>query len=122
MAMPKIASAQLGDLTTLIYDYEMPGDILPMHNHTDDTSHIIIVAKGSVVVLVYDPDKGSIDSQHLEAGALVDTFAGFPHCVVGVTPNSRTIHITKKMIASRETAAPDEDPRIVNIKRSALPS
>jgi hypothetical protein len=70
---------------------------------------------------VYDPEKGNIDSQYLEAGALVDTFAGFPHGVVGVTPDSRTIHITKKMVVSRETGGvPDEDPRIVNIKRQAL--
>jgi quercetin dioxygenase-like cupin family protein len=116
MAMPKINSAQLGDLFTLIYDYEKPGDILPMHNHTEDTAHIIIVAKGSVVVLVYDPENGSIDSQHLEAGALVDTFAGFPHCIIGITPESRTIHITKKLVASQKTVAPD-DPRIVNIRK-----
>ena len=97
MSEPTGLSTTLGDLVTLVYDYALPGVMLPMHNHDEDTSHIIIVAKGGVVILIQNPD-GQIVSQYHEAGALIDTFAGFPHGIVGVLPNSRTIHIRKKLV------------------------
>ena len=97
------SGAMLGDLNVLIYDYPKPGDILPMHNHDEDTSHIVICAKGSVVVLTQNQD-GSIDSQHVEAGTVLDTFAGYPHAVVGVTEGARTIHIQKHMVKYEHSA------------------
>jgi hypothetical protein len=96
MAMPKISSSQLGDLSLLMYDFEKPGDVLPMHNHTEATAHVIFVTRGTVLILVLNPDN-SVDSHLAEAGEVVDTFAGFPHSVVGIAANSRTVHIPKKM-------------------------
>ena len=68
-----------------------------MHNHDAETAHIIIVAKGSVVILGQDPASGQVESSHQEAGAVLDSLAGFPHGIVCVTPGSRTIHIRKKL-------------------------
>lgn len=110
MSSPALQAAQMGDLNALIYDYEKPGDILPMHNHDEATAHIVIVAKGSVVLLVLDPADGQVNSAHYEAGAIVDTLAGFPHSIVGVTPKSRTIHIRKKMQAAVDAPAPPAPP------------
>lgn len=106
MPAPSVQAAQMGDLNALIYDYENPGDILPMHNHDEATAHIVIVAKGSVVILVQNPADGQVASEYHEAGAVIDTFAGFPHGVVGVTAGSRTIHIRKKLSAPANTSAP----------------
>lgn len=97
MSDPILTSSKLGDLIVMIYDYPKPGDILPMHDHDEDTSHIVIVAKGSVVVLTQNQD-GTIDSTHLEAGTVLDTFAGFPHGVIGITEGARTVHIRKKLV------------------------
>jgi quercetin dioxygenase-like cupin family protein len=100
MAQPTVTPAQIGDLNTLIYDFAKPGDILQMHNHDEETSHVIIVARGSVVILVQDPQNGGVNSEHHEAGAVIDTFAGFPHGIVGVAENSRTVHIRKHLTKS----------------------
>ena len=103
MGNPTVTSSQIGDLIVMMYDFAKPGDILPMHNHDEATSHIIIVAKGSVVVLVLNPD-GSVDSQHAETGTVLDTFAGYPHAVVSVTEGARTVHIQKHMVKYEHSA------------------
>lgn len=96
MAMPRISNAQLGALNLLMYDYRAAGDTLPMHNHDDRTSHIIIVAKGRVMIRVANPD-GSVENSIHGHGSVVDTFAGFPHEVISLTRDARTIHIGKAM-------------------------
>lgn len=97
MAMPQISSTHPGDLTLLIYDYVSAGDTLPMHNHDVATEHIIIAAKGRVMVRVQMPD-GTVQEIELVAGDVVDTFAGFPHEVVAIEPGSKTIHIQKNIV------------------------
>ena len=37
-----------GDLNGVILTFEQVGDILPMHEHTEDDIHITIVARGKV--------------------------------------------------------------------------
>jgi quercetin dioxygenase-like cupin family protein len=96
MAMPNISNAKLGDLIVLMYDYIKAGDCLPMHNHTELNSHIIIVAKGRAMLRVTMED-GSVENSIHEAGAVVDTYAGFPHEIISLEDNSRTVHIQKKL-------------------------
>jgi PKHD-type hydroxylase len=72
------------------------GDCLPMHTHNEATSHIIIVAKGRVMVRVTMED-GSIENSIQECGVVLDTYAGFPHEVISLEDNARTVHITKRM-------------------------
>lgn len=101
--MPLISNAQIGDLFSLTYTYREVGDELPMHNHDEATSHIIIVAKGSVMVRVRDGDK--VHNSVHDAGTMLDTEPGFPHSVIGLSAGAVTIHIRKKMLTASPPAA-----------------
>lgn len=79
-----------GDLRGVIYDFEKTGDILPKHNHTDQTVHITIVARGKLKAYSHDWER------ELSAGQIVDFRAGEPHELMALEDNTRIINIVKK--------------------------
>lgn len=97
MSSAEISSAHAGDLNILIYDYVKKGDALAMHVHDVAGEHIIIVARGEIVLRIENPADRTVAETSHEAGAIIDTFAGWPHEVVGTVDNSRTIHIPKRL-------------------------
>jgi quercetin dioxygenase-like cupin family protein len=80
----------LGDLGGGIYDFEKAGDILPKHNHTEDTVHITIVARGKIKAYSHDWELEAI------AGQLLDFRAGEPHEFMALEDNTRIFNIIKK--------------------------
>lgn len=80
----------LGDIRGAIYDFASIGDILPKHNHDEDTVHITIVARGRVQAYSHDWETVA------EAGQILDFRAGEPHELMALEDNTRIINIIKK--------------------------
>ena len=80
----------LGDLRGAIYDFEKSGDVLPKHNHDENTVHITIVARGKLKAYSHDWEQEAI------AGQIVDFRPGEPHEFMALEDNTRIINIVKK--------------------------
>lgn len=80
----------IGDLRGAMYDFEKVGDVLPKHNHDENTAHITIVARGKLKAYSHDWEK------EIVAGQLVDFRAGEPHELMALEDNTRIFNITKK--------------------------
>jgi len=80
-----------GGLTGVIYDFEIAGDVLPMHTHDEDTAHLTIVARGAVRA------HGTGWERELHAGAVLDFPAGQQHEFVALADNTRIVNVTKKV-------------------------
>jgi quercetin dioxygenase-like cupin family protein len=80
----------LGDIRGAIYDFEKAGDILPKHNHDENTVHITIVARGKVKAYSHDWE------MEATAGQLLDFRPGEPHEVMALEDNTRIFNIIKK--------------------------
>lgn len=80
----------LGDLRGTMYDFENVGDILPKHNHDDDSVHITIVARGRLKAYSHD---WSIEAT---AGQILDFRPGEPHELMAMEDNTRIFNIIKK--------------------------
>ena len=78
-----------GKINGTIYDFPEVGDVLPMHNHTEENVHISIVARGSF--------RAYGDGWHhtLGCGDIVDWPANQPHEFSALEPNSRLVNIIK---------------------------
>jgi quercetin dioxygenase-like cupin family protein len=85
---------KLGDIKGTIYDFEVAGDILPKHAHTEDNVHITIVARGSVKAYSHDWEKQAV------AGQILDFRANEPHEIMALEDNTRIINIVKSMNGS----------------------
>ncbi len=94
MSSPRTKVVNVGDLIINILDYVEVGDTLAMHVHGNEDEHIIIVGSGHVKLRVQEVDGSITESEH-KAGAVIDTFAGYPHEVIGLSENARTIHVGK---------------------------
>jgi quercetin dioxygenase-like cupin family protein len=81
-----------GDLRGVIYDFEKTGDVLPKHNHDEDTVHVTIVARGKLKA--YSHDWETI----VEAGSIIDFVPGQPHELVALEDDTRIINIIKNII------------------------
>ena len=79
----------LGSLRGAMYDFEKAGDILPKHNHNEDTAHITIVARGKIKAYSHDWE------MEATAGQLLDFPAGQPHEIMGLEDNTRIFNIIK---------------------------
>jgi quercetin dioxygenase-like cupin family protein len=79
------------NLTGVIYDFEVAGDVLPMHNHTELNAHLTVVARGSV--------KASSEGWEriFKSGAIIDFPANQPHEFVALEDQTRIVNITKKV-------------------------
>lgn len=87
--MLNIGQKNFGKLQGTIYDFPEVNDILPMHTHNEETSHITIVSKGSFRAhgLAFDIT--------IKAGDVVDFEPNQPHEFVALEPNSRIVNIVK---------------------------
>ena len=94
MSSPRVTPFKVGRTVGAIYDYAEAGDTLAMHNHTEADSHTMIVVRGKILLRVEQLD-GSVEETKHDAGAFVDTQPGFPHEIVALTKNARTIHHQK---------------------------
>lgn len=81
----------LGDIRGVMYDFEKVGDILPKHNHDENTVHITIVARGKLKAYSHDWEKEAV------AGQLLDFRAGEPHELMALENNTRIFNIIKKL-------------------------
>jgi quercetin dioxygenase-like cupin family protein len=80
----------LGDIRGAMYDFEKAGDILPKHNHDENTVHITIVARGKLKAYSHDWEKEAT------AGQLLDFRAGEPHELMALEDGTRIFNIIKK--------------------------
>ena len=78
-----------GGLRGVIYDFEKAGDILPKHNHDENTVHITIVVRGKLKA--YSHDWETIAA----AGSIIDFQSGEPHELVALEDNTRIINLLK---------------------------
>ena len=81
----------IGDLRGTMYDFEKSGDILPKHNHDENTVHITIVARGKLKAYSHDWEKEAV------AGQLIDFRPGEPHELMALEDNTRIFNIIKKV-------------------------
>jgi len=88
--MLQVNLISFGDLRGAIYDFERAGDMLPKHNHDENTAHITIVARGKLKAYSHDW------STEATAGQILDFRAGEPHELMALDDNTRIINITKK--------------------------
>jgi len=82
---------KLGDLKGTIYDFEVAGEILPKHVHTEENVHITIVARGKIKAYSHDWEREAI------AGQILDFRAGEPHEIMALEDGTRIINIVKKL-------------------------
>ena len=82
---------ELGDLKGTIYDFEVAGDVLPKHVHTEENAHITIVARGRVKAYSHDWE---IEAT---AGQILDFKAGEPHEIMALEDETRIVNIVKNM-------------------------
>jgi quercetin dioxygenase-like cupin family protein len=80
----------LGDLHGSMYDFEKAGDILPKHNHNENSVHITIVARGKVKVYSHDWSMEAV------AGQLLDFRPNEPHELMALEDGTRIFNIVKK--------------------------
>ena len=81
---------QIGDLRGSMYEFEKAGDVLPKHNHDENTVHITIVARGKLKAYSHDWEKEAV------AGQLLDFRPGEPHELIALEDGTRIFNIIKK--------------------------
>lgn len=86
--MLKTTPIKFGSVNGTIYDFENEGDILPMHWHAPDNSHMTVVARGSFIARGKDWEKT------LSAGNVIDWQAYVQHEFVASEANSRIVNIS----------------------------
>ena len=89
--MMKVNQYKFGKITTTVYDFPEINDILPMHNHDENTVHLSIVARGSFRI------HGDGWEMISKAGDVVDWEPGKAHEFIALEPNSRLVNIPKNI-------------------------
>jgi quercetin dioxygenase-like cupin family protein len=79
-----------GDINGIMYDFEFAGDILPKHNHDENSAHITIVARGKLKAYSHDWEQIAM------VGQLLDFPPNQPHELMALEDNTRIFNITKK--------------------------
>jgi len=79
----------IGRLSGSVYDFEIAGDMLPMHEHDEVSNHVTVVARGSFRV------RGSGWEQTLFAGDFIDFEPHDPHEFVAIEDRSRLVNFRK---------------------------
>lgn len=79
----------LGALRGTIFDFEIAGDVLPMHQHTEADVHITVVARGSFRA------HGRGWERVAKAGDVMDWRPRDPHEFAALEDNSRIVNIVK---------------------------
>jgi hypothetical protein len=93
--MLKSKDLQSGDLRGVTYEFTAAGDVLPMHKHGANDTHVTFFRHGSF--RVHGPKIGAMI---LKAGAFVDWPSDIEHEYVALEPGSVLTNITKVMHAS----------------------
>jgi quercetin dioxygenase-like cupin family protein len=94
----------LGALRGIMYDFEKSGDVLPKHNHTEETAHITIVARGRLKAYSHDWELEAT------AGQLLNFRAGEPHELMALEDNTRIFNIIKNPDLNAPIAPMDYQP------------
>lgn len=89
---------QAGKLLGTVYDFEVSGDVLPMHSHDASTEHISIIARGSF--RCHGP---KLPERVLHCGE-VAVDVGLEHEFVALEDNSRLVNIIKSPSQSPDAA------------------
>lgn len=79
-----------GELRGVIYDFEVTGDVLSKHVHTEETNHITVVARGKVKVGSHDWELEAI------AGQVLIFRPNEPHEFTALEDNTRIVNIITK--------------------------
>lgn len=79
----------IGKLLGTIYDFELAGDELESHVHTQEDVHISIVARGKIKAF------GPGWEQIIETGGILDWEPGQWHGFIALEDNSRLVNIIK---------------------------
>jgi quercetin dioxygenase-like cupin family protein len=87
--MMQVSPITFGKLNGTRYDFPLAGDVLPMHTHGENDTHISIVSKGSFKA------HGDGWDLTLVAGNVVDWPPHQAHEFVALEPNSRLVNIVK---------------------------
>ena len=87
--MMQTSPISFGKLNGTRYDFQLEGDVLPMHTHGENDTHISIVSKGSFRA------HGDGWELTLVAGNVVDWPAHQAHEFVALEPGSRLVNIVK---------------------------
>jgi len=87
--MLKSSLCQFGALKGVIYDFEIIGDVLPMHTHSEEDVHITMVTKGAFIA------RGNGWEQRIEKGNLIDWQPNQPHEFEALESDSRIVNIVK---------------------------
>ncbi len=79
------------------FDFPEIGDILPLHDHTEENIHVTIVSRGKVRINGA-PNIDGTPSWSIEAiaGQTVDLQPYNPHELIGLEPNTRVHNVQKK--------------------------
>ena len=93
----------LGDIQGRMYDFEKAGDVLAKHNHTEDTVHITIVARGKIKAYSHDW------SLEATAGQLLDFRPGEPHEFMALEDGTRIFNIVKKFGGTSDDYTPAQE-------------
>lgn len=84
---PKIL--KIKDIQATIYDFPKKDDILPMHSHNEESTHITIVSRGKFLV------KYNNKEEIANPGDIYDWNAGDPHEFISLKSNSRIVNVLK---------------------------
>ena len=87
--MLQLKTINYGKLVTSIYDAPEVGDILLMHSHEEDSTHITIIARGSFRA------HGDGWDIVVKEGDVLDWQAHQNHELIALEPNSRFVNIIK---------------------------
>lgn len=82
-------SCEFGTLNVVVYDFDVPGDVLPMHNHKHGGAHISVVARGAFKA------KGAGWEKDLPLGSVVDWKVDQWHEFEATEANSRLVNVVK---------------------------
>jgi len=93
----------VGDIMGGMYDFDLAGDILPKHVHTENDVHITIVARGKVRAYSHD---WSIEAS---SGQLLDFRPHEPHEIMALENNTRIFNIVKKFGGVPNDYAPPKE-------------
>lgn len=85
----KATNFSAGDLRGTTFDFQN-GEGLPLHDHTKETAHILIVRRGSVRL-----SGPTIKTESLGPGDMRDLVAGHPHAIIAQEDKTKITNIMK---------------------------
>jgi quercetin dioxygenase-like cupin family protein len=78
---------KLGSLVMAIFEFPEVGDLIPLHQHREGTSHIMVVSKGQFIV------RGGEWEKIVSPGEILIFEPEQPHEIVASAPNGKIVNI-----------------------------